>query len=58
MIAKSLVMWIAQNAEKESGFLSPNPQWNVNAHALLDFIQDVSGEDEATISRWVEEALG
>lgn len=53
-LVKSVSEWIAANAERESIFLAPNPQWTVNAHLLLDHISSVTGISSEQIGKWVE----
>ena len=38
---RQLIIWIAENSESESVFLSPNFSWSVNSTDLLDQIVNI-----------------
>jgi CBS domain containing-hemolysin-like protein len=54
-LVEAIAVWIVRNAERESIFLGPNPQWNVNGHSLLDFLAEKTGIPKETIGHWVGE---
>jgi len=57
-LVKSIAEWIAANADCESIFLTANPQWEVNATALLDHICSATGISREQIDKWIEEGKG
>lgn len=54
--AKNLTMWVAQNAQRESVLLYPNPAHYVFFEPLLDFIVAELGVSKETVGAWVDEA--
>lgn len=52
-LVKSIAEWVKQNAEHESIFLTPDPAWECNVHALLDHISEVTGISKERIGEWV-----
>ena len=55
LLTKDLVQWIAKNAKKESAFLYPDAQWNIDVYGLLDYIRTQCELEETIISKWVDE---
>ena len=55
-LAKQITQWVAIHAWRESAFLYPEPSWNVNAHSLLDFVQEITGISKEQIDKWTQEA--
>lgn len=49
-LLKKMVEYIAENAERESVFLSSNPTWNIGVSGLFDFIIEKSGVPEETVA--------
>ncbi len=54
---EQIAEWVVAHAEKESGFLYVNPGWNINAHALLDRISEITGISKEQIKCWIDEAI-
>lgn len=52
-----LIKYIASNAECESPFLNPEPEWTVNANDLLHEIVRVWGIPQSDVSKVVSEAI-
>lgn len=55
-LVKLITEWIAVNAERESIFLTPCPAWEIDAHALLDYISEQTGVSKEQIGKWVDGA--
>lgn len=55
-LVKSIAEWVAAHAERESIFLTPEPETTVNAYSLLDYISEVSGVPKDQIGEWVANA--
>jgi hypothetical protein len=55
-LVKSIVEWVTINAQMESIFLTPEPNWTVDAHALLDQISILTGIRNEQIGQWVQSA--
>ena len=52
---KKLLMWIKENAESESTFLSPGaPNWNVNAHSLIKEVVNIFKLDEKEVEEFID----
>ncbi len=56
ILVEQIAKWVVAHAEKESGFLYVNPGWNINAHALLDHISEITGISKEQIKCWIDEA--
>lgn len=54
-LIRKIVEWATENSWQESGFLSPDPQHNVNTTALCDFIADDLGYGREAVAAWVDE---
>lgn len=55
-LTKLIAKWIGANSEHESIFLTTNPAWECNSHALLDYISEVTGISEEQIDEWCDES--
>jgi len=51
-LAKKIAVWVGQNWDQESGFLTPAPQVTVDAVGLLDYIAEITGISKETIGEW------
>ena len=54
-LTKAIARYVGRHSNRESIFLYDNPQWNINATELLDFISDTTGIDKEKIGEWVDE---
>lgn len=54
-LVKAIAKWVKKNSERESGWLSPEPQWIVNPHELLDYVSTITGISKDKIGEWVSE---
>jgi len=52
-LTKSIVKWIVRNAERESIFLTPEPEWAVNSHDLTEHIELVTGISHEQVGEWI-----
>jgi len=50
-LVKDLAKYVKSNAWQESAFLTPYPEFLINAHSLLDHISEVTGIDKQTIGK-------
>jgi len=53
-LVKLIAIWIKENSERESIFLTPEPEWTVGAHDLLDYISGVTGVSKELIGGWMK----
>jgi hypothetical protein len=51
-LARLITVWISENAERESIFLTPAPAWEINAVSLLDYIVSTGAATEEEIGVW------
>ena len=51
-LVKLIAKWVADNVEQESIFLTPCPEYTVDAHSLLDYIAEQTGISREQISEW------
>lgn len=52
---KRLLTWIAANSERESRFLSPEPEWEINSTSLVDEIISIWGLDKEEVMEHVNQ---
>jgi hypothetical protein len=58
-LAEKIVKFIAENMERESVFLSPNPAvFMHNPYGLLDLLRDECAIPDKQIDKWMCEAQG
>lgn len=53
---KELAEYIGSHAYRESILMTPEPQWLVNAHLLLDWIHELTGVSKQQIGEWANAA--
>ena len=53
---KGLCDYLVENAERESGFLYPDPQHILFVKPLVDHLIESSGIEKETIVAWLDEA--
>lgn len=51
-----LVAWIATHSRCESILLTPDPEWTLSAHEMLDACVEIFGLRKAQVSEWVDAA--